>query len=159
KRRIAIVIAALVMGGALTGAVFSAAGGVRTTDASGQGLWRSVPATLPAVHDGAKPDVQATRLDAFKLDQAGIQPLLQLAPPASPLPETELKHGIVVKLPDPKGGFQRFLLAKSDLMAPGLQAKHPEIGAFAGRGIDDPKATIHADLSPLGFHASVRSPK
>jgi hypothetical protein len=159
KRRIAIVIAALVMGVGTTGAVFSAAGGVRTTDASGQGLWRSVSADLPAVHDGAKPDVQPKRLDAFKLDQAGIQRLLQLAPPASLLPESELKHGLVVKLPDPKGGFQRFLLAKSDIMAPGLQEKHPDIGTFAGRGIDDPKATIHADLSPLGFHASVRSPE
>ena len=42
-------------------------------------------------------------------------------------------------------------------MAPGLQLKHPEIATFSGRGIDDPKATIHADVSPLGFHASVRT--
>ena len=44
-------------------------------------------------------------------------------------------------------------------MAPGLQLKHPDIATFSGRGIDDPTATIHADLSPLGFHASVRTPK
>src|SRR5262249_33828531 len=31
------------------------------------------------------------------------------------------------------------------------------IHTWAGQGIDDPTATIHADLSPLGFHASVRS--
>ena len=68
------------------------------------------------------------------------------------------KKGIVVSLPDPKGGFQRFLLGKSNIMAPGLQLKHPEIATFSGRGIDDPKATIHADVSPLGFHASVRTP-
>jgi hypothetical protein len=43
-------------------------------------------------------------------------------------------------------------------MSAGLQRKHPEIATYGGRGIDDAAATIAADLSPLGFHASVRSP-
>ena len=43
-------------------------------------------------------------------------------------------------------------------MAPALQRKHPEIATYGGRGIDDAGATIAADLSPIGFHASVRSP-
>ena len=42
-------------------------------------------------------------------------------------------------------------------MAPGLARKHRDIGTYYGRGIDDPSATIAADLSHIGFHASVRS--
>ena len=42
-------------------------------------------------------------------------------------------------------------------MAPGLAKRHPEIKTYNGRGITDRAATIHADLSPLGFRASVRS--
>src|SRR5262245_17712325 len=43
-------------------------------------------------------------------------------------------------------------------MDPALAARHPDIKTFAGRGLDDPNATIRADQTPLGFHASVRSP-
>ena len=46
---------------------------------------------------------------------------------------------------------------RSNLMAPGLAARHPDITTYSGVGIDDRTATIHADLSHLGFHASVRS--
>ena len=42
-------------------------------------------------------------------------------------------------------------------MAPGLAKRHPEIKTYSGRGITDLTATIHADLTPLGFRASVRS--
>jgi trimeric autotransporter adhesin len=49
-------------------------------------------------------------------------------------------------------------LARSAIMSPGLQRRHPGIRTYSGRGIDDSAATIHADLSRFGFHASVRSP-
>jgi hypothetical protein len=42
-------------------------------------------------------------------------------------------------------------------MAPGLARRHPEIKTYSGRGLTDPTATIHADVTPLGFRASVRS--
>ncbi|HEX7308230.1 reprolysin-like metallopeptidase [Lentzea sp.] len=60
-------------------------------------------------------------------------------------------------LPTPAGTFERFALVDTPVMEPGLAARHPEIRTYAGRGLDDPTASVRADLTPLGFHASVRS--
>ncbi|WP_434444310.1 M12 family metallo-peptidase [Lentzea sp. E54] len=60
-------------------------------------------------------------------------------------------------LPTPAGTFERFALVDAPVMEPGLAAEHPEIRTYAGRGLDDPTASVRADLTPLGFHASVRS--
>ncbi|MGW6441535.1 M12 family metallo-peptidase [Lentzea sp. NPDC055074] len=64
---------------------------------------------------------------------------------------------VEVVLPTPAGTFERFALADSPVMEPELAARHPEIRTYAGRGLDDPAASVRADLTPLGFHASVRS--
>ena len=82
---------------------------------------------------------------AYTLERSALKSVLALAP-------------VVISLPAPDGSFQRFRLEESAIMAPGLAHKHPGIKTYSGRGVDDRAATIHADLSRIGFHASVRSP-
>ena len=84
-------------------------------------------------------------LHTFALERAGLQRALLNGSTA------------VVALPRPDGTFQRFALRPSAIMAPGLARRHPEIHTWAGHGIDDPSASIHVDLSRIGFHASIRS--
>lgn len=63
-----------------------------------------------------------------------------------------------ISLPLPGGGFQRFRLFASPVMAPELQAQYPEIQCFSGVGIDNPSSRVKCDFTPWGFHAMILTP-
>lgn len=63
----------------------------------------------------------------------------------------------LVSIPDPSGALQTFRVVRTERMESELAAAHPEISTYSGRGVDDPGLTIALDLTPMGFHASVRS--
>ncbi|MBF9132418.1 hypothetical protein I0C86_26220 [Plantactinospora sp. S1510] len=108
-----------------------------------------------AARAGGPTDIQASRYTGYTLDRSGLASALDRAPQERSTAATT--GALVVSLPTPDGEFQRFQLVDSPVMAPGLAARHPEIRTYAGKGLDDPTATVRADLTPLGFHASVRS--
>jgi hypothetical protein len=116
--------------------------------------WDRVQGTPPDSRGGAQAHVQPERFRAFTLDRPALENQLAQAPQqrsARSAPQ-------VLSLPAPGGGFQRFAVVESQIMEPELARRHPGITTFSGRGIDDPAATLRADITPLGFHASVRSP-
>jgi hypothetical protein len=123
---------------------------------SGKELWQSVAGTPRPARAGAKPAVKPRRLGSYTLNRGGMAALLVTTPRERSAAARE--NPLVLSLPSPRGEFQRFVIQEAPIMEPGLAAKHPEIKTYSGRGIDDPAATIRFDLTPLGFHASVRSP-
>src|SRR5262245_34167097 len=115
----------------------------------------AAPPRRPAALTDRTADIQAPRGRDLALNRAGMAALLKGAP--TERTSAAKARPLIVSLPAPQGGFQRFALVDSPVMAPALARKHPEIKTYVGRGLDDPTATIRADLTPLGFHASVRS--
>ncbi|MEV4200701.1 M12 family metallo-peptidase [Micromonospora globbae] len=117
--------------------------------------WQKVDGTPAPTKAGRKAMVDAERLAAYTLDRDALRGALERVPQERARSARQQRQ--VVSLPAPDGSFQRFELVESPVMEAGLAAAHPEITTYAGKGLDDPTATIRADLTPLGFHASVRS--
>ncbi len=150
RGRVAVAILGLVALIAVMAALPSSAAKRTSGSTTVQGVW-TLKADSAFSNASGKTTVLAKDLQAFSLNKANLQSMLAAAP--APNSDDEL----VISLPDPTGKFQRFAIRKSQIMAPGLAAKHPDIGTYSGRGLDDVTATIHADISRIGFHASVRS--
>src|SRR4051812_7047049 len=130
KRQSRVLWFVLAVGAMLAVVAPSAGGSGRTLP--GKTFWHSAGTSLPAVHLGAQADLRLNKLHAFTLDRASFQRLLHAK-------DITAKR-FVVALPNPAGGFQRFLLRRSSVMAPGLAARHPDIHTWSGRGIDDKTA-------------------
>ena len=122
--------------------------------------------TLPGISGAVSPadDAPFSRLTGFEPTGADVR-IRPSAYAASRVDRAALSAALpaaggsaVVSLPDPRGRLQRFRVQPTTLMESELAAAHPEIRTFAGRGLDDPRATVALDLTPMGFHASVRGP-
>nr|WP_315221067.1 zinc-dependent metalloprotease family protein [uncultured Flavobacterium sp.] len=68
---------------------------------------------------------------------------------------TDDKITTVVTFPNAHGVLERFMVWEASNFAPELQAKYPDIRAYAGVGIDDKNAKINFSMSPLGLQTMV----
>jgi subtilisin-like proprotein convertase family protein len=118
-----------------------------------QSLWQDIPESEVPAH--GQRHIVPQRYRTLRLALPAMQALLaQTHKPegeAGPSPE------VVLAIPLPDGGMGRFAVRETPVMAPALQARYPEIRCYTGRGLDDPGATAKFDLTPVGFHAQLRS--
>lgn len=92
---------------------------------------------------------------ALTLDKNAMQQFLANAPMESSVAVNQ--SPLILELPMPYGGFQKFHVVESPIMAPQLAAKYPSIKTYLGQGIDDPTAVLRCDVTVWGFHAFVLS--
>ena len=105
--------------------------------------------------DGAKKVISPIKSRTFHMDFNEIKSFLWDLPKEDDLQNRNAAPVLVLPMPD--GTNARFRVWESSIQEPGLQDKFPDIRTFAGKGIDDPYATIRFDLTAFGFHAQVRS--
>jgi len=119
------------------------------------GLWRDT--AQADVQQVGERDIIPQRFRLVTLDHAVFQNQFSRAPMEST--PGSLAGGVIISLPMPDGDVGRFQIVETAVMAPELAAKFPEIKTWAGKGLDDPAATVFLDSTPQGFHAMVLSPR
>ncbi len=121
-------------------------------DTDGAGFWRETSESAIAA-PAALRRIVPERYRTLTLDLAGLRARLAAAPPEATPAAAETT--LLLALPMPGGGFERFRIVESPVMEPALAAQFPQIRTYSGQGIDDPTATARLDFTELGFHAQV----
>jgi len=116
------------------------------------GMWTDLP--MPPAQDNSTIKPESYRLLA--LDLKKMKQLLLTAPSEK---EKETKTGILVNIPMPEGTYEVFMVYETQVMAPELAAKYPEIKTYGGNGVTQKSFGIRLDFTPNGFHALVSSLK
>ncbi|MET1059147.1 MAG: reprolysin-like metallopeptidase [Nocardioides sp.] len=143
--RLASAAAVLLAAGVLPALSVSSAGAA--PPGSGDRIFNPVRGFTPG---GAKARVRPDHFAANRVDLARARGLLRQAPAASS------PNALVFSIPTPEGGTERFAVRRTTVLEAGLARAHPEIATYAGKSLDHPGTTIAADVTQMGFHASVR---
>ncbi|HAN64975.1 MAG TPA: hypothetical protein DCQ34_01145 [Chitinophagaceae bacterium] len=91
----------------------------------------------------------------LELDTTGFLHQLRSAP--EEFSQSVYNNPLIISLPMPDGGTQRFRVSEYSMMEPALQQKFPDIRTYNAQGIDDPSATAKLDWTGFGFHAMILS--
>jgi hypothetical protein len=121
------------------------------------GLWHSTTTTLAPTSQGHERRVDPSHFRAFTLDPSAMRGALAAAPALSRSAGTSAP-GTEISIPAPDGTMVAFRVYEAPVMMAKLQARHPELQTYAGTAVSDPRVSVRMDVTPLGFHASVRSP-
>ena len=100
--------------------------------------------------------IKPLRAQYFEPDMALLQAELESCPKEQ---SGNIRHyGKIISFPMPDGKMARFAVAAYDCMEPELAAKWDFARTYTGQGIDDPAASMKADITAAGFHYQILSP-
>nr|WP_294935989.1 GEVED domain-containing protein [uncultured Flavobacterium sp.] len=84
----------------------------------------------------------------FDLDIEGLKTALANSPTRG---VNSGKSNVIIAFPNAEGQMERFRIMEASNMEPGLADRYQEIKSYVGQGVDNPTATIHFSVSPLGL--------
>lgn len=118
--------------------------------AQNQSPWKKIDeGSLSSFSKGTNKSSSDKRV-LFRLDQGMLMQSLAIINS-----KTAKKGSVEINIPNISGMMEKFLVWESSNFEPELQAKYPDIRAYAGIGITDTKASVNFSLSPKGIQTMV----
>ena len=119
-------------------------------NAQNQSPWRIMKGTNVSITGRNLSATVADKNIILQLDQAILQNKLEAITNNSNKSAT-----VEITIPNSQGVLEKFLIWESSNFEPELQARFPEIRAYAGVGITDKKASLNFSMSPKGIQTMV----
>lgn len=115
-----------------------------------QSPWKKIEQTSASNFDKSTNKSSVNKQSLYRLDhEVFVQSLATIQ-------STTAKAGSVeISMPNSTGEMERFLVWESSNFEAELQAKYPDVRAYAGIGITDAKASVNFSLSPKGIQTMV----
>jgi hypothetical protein len=107
-----------------------------------------------ATADTAMLDAPLMHYRALNVDLAGLRSQLAKAPD-----EFSGKSAAEIDLPTADGGTQHYFVWRTQVLAPALAARYPQIRSFVARAADRGEVEARIDDSPHGVSAMIRAPE
>ncbi|MGA8845402.1 MAG: reprolysin-like metallopeptidase, partial [Nocardioides sp.] len=119
-------------------------------------LWSPTAQKIVSIKEGHRRLVNPSDYSGFTLNAGAMAGRLASAP-LEDVRDPGQVEAVTITVPAPTGELIDFAVAESPIMADELQAAHPDIRTYAGSSITEGyPASIRLDMTPFGFHASVR---
>jgi subtilisin-like proprotein convertase family protein len=111
-------------------------------------LWQKLDAKDVVGLEKLPRDSHPTKFELYSLNFNELKNVLASAPKRL---SGEVSN-VIVAFPNAEGELQNFRIYEASVMHPDLAARHQEIQAYVGKGIDDRTATIRFSTTLFGLH-------
>jgi subtilisin-like proprotein convertase family protein len=112
--------------------------------------WKKISQEETVIFDKNSAKLSSGKQLLFQLDETALKKSL-----TNIKDKRVEKTGVEISIPNANGVLERFLVWESSNFEPELQAKYPEIRAYAGTGITDHKASLHFSFSSNGIQTMI----
>lgn len=101
-------------------------------------------------------EIIPTQYRTLHLEKSSIENFLSSAPKSNSL---DADNPALLEIPMPSGENEIFEVVYDPVMPSVLAAKYPSIRCYMGRNVSDRTKYVRFDVTPNGFHASIKTPQ
>lgn len=121
-----------------------------TSYSQNESPWKRIGQDVPVNFEKNSTKLTSEKQLLFQLDEVALKQSL-----ATIQDKIADKNGVEITIPNKNGVLEKFLVWESSNFEPELQAKYPDIRAYAGIGITDRKASLNFSFSPNGIQTMI----